>query len=492
MNAEVLLDVLGEVDSAYIWDAQKMRDKASVRKPAVKRMWLIAALVAAGILMLGCAVVYALNLKDLAVGEKHQEYYDGSSQQVTVLTLQGMAGTPGYQAAQEWFAFREGYSGEGCEDYGEEYAAYIIYTPEMKEKLDEICQTYDLKLLGKMYVDPDVEAGFEALGIHGILRPGVEVTDEWDSLVYYASGCFRFEDYVTLEGQQKRIVSFVCQRKDVFTELYPTVGPEGTYEEWTYTTSYGVDVLMVIDNGGVRGHAFIMADRGEYMYYLSIYEFDGMLLPDKAGLEAYAEAFDFTVEPQPVSADDLQAAEDREQNQAENHDYYAMFRFNMETKMWSPPEEYAGSIDSYVGYIREHAPAEYQYYTLMDLNSDGEEELLWGTQDGHLYEVVSMKDGLVILRFYDYLCQGNVLLWERDHAIYNGLGMEVYECKTYEYWTLEERIVQLYYLPETDQWIECRPGCEDQIITYEQAQQIMAQYPKVELEMHPFSEYPNG
>ena len=95
------------------------------------------------------------------------------------------------------------------------------------------------------------------------------------------------------------------------------------------------------------------------------------------------------------------------------------------------------------------------------------------------------------LRFDDYLCTGNVLLRKvtNDEYIRGGNVLEE-SCTSYEYSTLEETIVKIYYLPVTDQWIEARPGRADHEITEAEAKEIMGQYPIVELNMKPLSEYP--
>ena len=513
MRREDLFDAIGMVDDQRLVRCeQKLAPSVMIRKGdsymktdrKIPKGWLIAAIIAAMVFMMGCAVVYVLSTDDMAFGNKNQEYYDGSSQNVTLLSMQGIAGTPGYKATKEWNEWLATYDTDGAirysdeafsEDFGDDYYAYSLYSREMKEKLDEICAKYDLELLGKMHNDPDVAAGFEALQVQGILRPDTQAETDFDNIRYYANGSFDLEGYLQLPGYGKHIVSFSAHHKDFFTELYHVIGPAETCEEWNYTTSYGVNILIVIDHGGVRDHAFMVADTEQYVLCFSIHESEDTPVPSWEEMEAYAEAFDFTIAPKPVCEEDLQAAAERleafnAQLEAEK-DYYMGFRFNMETKIWTPPTEYADSFEHYVTYIREHADPEYQYYTMLDLDGDGSEELLWGTQDGHLYEVAVMQDGVVTLRFDDYLCTGNVLLRKvtNDEYIRGGNVLEE-SCTSYEYSTLEETIVKIYYLPVTDQWMEVRPGQADHEITEAEAKGIMGQYPIFELDMKPLFEYP--
>ena len=505
MNSNDLFDIIGETPETYVLDAANVNTKViRTQSRSTRSVLLIAAMIAAMVFLLGCAMAYVLSIKDMAFGNKEQEFYDGTSQERTLLSIQGIEGTPGYQATKEWHDWLETYDTDGAvwdsheaygADFGDAYYAYSIYSEEMKDKLDEICDKYDLELMGKMYVDPDVEAACRALRIPGVFRSGVQVEADVERISYYANGSFDLEDYVRLSGYGEHIVSFRCYRKDAFTELYTTIGPEGTYEEWNYTTSYGVDLLMVIETGSARGHAFMMADRGDYTYMLSIYEFENMPLPDKEELEAFGEAFDFTVEPQRVSQQDLQAANDRREaadEKSKQENYYQGFRLSLTTSDWWPPKGYSDSFDSYVPYILEHASPEYHYYTLLDLNGDGTDELLWGSKDGYIYEVAFMKNGEVTLRFDDYLCEGNILLSELGHDTYihGGERLEDHRCTSYQYSTLAETIVKIYYLPTANRWIETRPGQPDREITAAEAKEIMGQYTVLKLDMKPLSEYP--
>ena len=259
MKSIDLLKSLGNVKDSYVISAGEFRQgkqHAKAKHVSTKRVWMIAAAIALAALLVGCAVVYALSLRDMAFGKEDRTYYDGSSQERTLLSIQGIKGTPGYLATKEWYEWLQTYDTDLSifhsekafhEDYGDDYYEYNLYSQEMKDKLDEICEKYGLELLGKMYVDPDVEAACKALQIPGIFRPGANVEVDCSGISYYANGSFRWEGTVTLPGSNEQIVIYRCNRKNAFSDLYSDIGPEGTYEEWSYTTSYGVDVLMVLD-----------------------------------------------------------------------------------------------------------------------------------------------------------------------------------------------------------------------------------------------------
>ena len=99
--------------------AEKEAKRLTLRKPL-----LIAAIVAILLLLVGCAVVYLLSLQEIKLGEEQVTYdvynydpqtgeavsYAGTKTETQqVLTLAGLSGTPAFQAAQEWFAFRQSY-----------------------------------------------------------------------------------------------------------------------------------------------------------------------------------------------------------------------------------------------------------------------------------------------------------------------------------------------------------------------------------------------
>ena len=150
MNSNDLFDIIGETPERYVLDAANTK-VVPVQKRPLKRMWLIAAIIAAMVFLMGCAIVYILSLEDMAFGNSVQEYYDGSTEEITLLSLQGIQGTPGYQATKEWYEWLETYDIDGKvwdshesygADFGDAYYDYGIYSQEMKDKLDEICEKY--------------------------------------------------------------------------------------------------------------------------------------------------------------------------------------------------------------------------------------------------------------------------------------------------------------------------------------------------------------
>lgn len=526
MNANEILDMIGDAKGAYIWDArQPRRNRAASRerKSPVKRLWLAAAIAALMLLLVGC-VAYVLSLGDMALGKEDRTYYDGSSQTVTLFSLQGVKGTPAYQASKEWYDWLQTYDTDQSirfsdqafsEDFGDEYYAYSLYSREMKDKLDEICAKYGLSLLGKMYVDPDVEAGCQALQIQGILRPGAQAETDWGLFRYYANGSYDVEGYMTLTAPdtpwpyEKQIVSFSCTRKDAFSELLGDVGPEGTYDEWNYTNADGVELLMVIDHSGVRENSLILADQGPYTFLFSIHDMDDGQHPmTKEGLEAYAEVFDFTARPQPVTQEDLQAADQRREQA--NQDF-------------AEEQDKMAHSFSHLGYEdRIKFQLEYALYpnqlgfAVLDLEGNGSQDLLVG-ENGYIRAVYTTRDdgtqhmmpldiGYVNSRnllqekgiganghmFYSYiyLCEGNSLAYAYDLEG-GGKAYHFASVKNGEMvWTnrVSYHPNDPYYA--SNPWVKHNERSRSESITEEEFNRIVQSYKRVILDMHPISQYP--
>ena len=160
MNAMDLMTGLNNVRDKFVVSAGEFRQgQREVRALPKRKLWLIAAVIALALLLVGCAVVYVLRLQDMAFGQETQEAFEGDIRNRTLLSLQGVKGTPGYQATKEWYEWLQTYDTDMSiyhseeafsEDFGDDYYAYNLYTREMKDKLDEICAKYHLNLLGKM------------------------------------------------------------------------------------------------------------------------------------------------------------------------------------------------------------------------------------------------------------------------------------------------------------------------------------------------------
>ena len=290
MNSNDLFDIIGETPSAYVLDAANANTKViPMRKRSPKRMWLIAAIIALILCLVGCAVAYILSLDNMILGTDFIEDRTGVTEPRTRLSLQGYVGSNSYQAAKEWFDFLRDYDPDDAIEFSDEadnmefpedYQFYFLYSMEMKEKLDEICQKYNLDLLGPMLMDTTADDMFRELGIDGILREDAQAEIEWSQGgpgYFSRDGSFKVECYVTLTGENNpwpfdNLISFRCHNKKSFDAVTIGMRDDQQYEEWNYTTASGVETLLV---KGPEA-AFIVADIGDYFITVTGIEKDAV------------------------------------------------------------------------------------------------------------------------------------------------------------------------------------------------------------------------
>lgn len=310
------------------------KKRLSIRKPM-----LIAAMIALTLLLVGCAVVYLLSLKEIKLGEEQVTYdvydYDPQTGEAVafvgtktetqqVLTLAGLSGTPASQAAQEWFEFKESYDPDraiqkamwGNEpEFPEEYYSYGLYSQEMKDKLDEILTKYNLKLRGKKMEFQTSNLMFQALGVESVLNPDSKAEMEVIYSNYYESSSLDVYFEMRLPSEDsadaERTFCYLLYRpKDCF--IADTVNlPEVQWEEWNYVTSSGDEVLIMRSDD--YGYAWIFSDMGSYTACLRLditrrsYEKTENGTQElkiermsKAQVERAADAVNFSLEPKLV------------------------------------------------------------------------------------------------------------------------------------------------------------------------------------------------
>lgn len=267
-------------------DAFPAQETARPRRP--RRMLLIAALVAMMLLLVGCGVVYVLKTEQLKLenttGYVRQVDSDthivGSTVPVEqkVLTLSGLAGTPSYQAAQEWYEFKQSYDPEykiftqlqsegKIPEYPKAYSSYNIYTQEMKDKVDEIVQKYNLKLAGGIVPFRTTKQLCRALGIQDILVENSDAHMRIKNGWIYEGGNLNLDYDISLpetaDSQRVDTWGQICyRRKDCFSKdtieigAGALIGENYGVREWNYTKSDGTNVLIVRSSSDWRAWLF--------------------------------------------------------------------------------------------------------------------------------------------------------------------------------------------------------------------------------------------
>lgn len=336
MNGKDLLEVLGDIDPRY-YDEAENDTIVTARRPSVRRTLLIAAVVALMLLLVGCAVAYVMNMQEIRIGEQQTyrdvfaydpdtgeavEYLGQETVTEQVLTLAGLKGSPNYQAAMEWFEFKQEYdpdhsiatelqSSGNVPEFPAEYESYNIYSQEMKDKLDEIVEKYDLNLIGSIVPFRTEELTCKALGLEDIVAPGNDSTMVIDFAAYQECGNLNMDfDMIMSNGDNTRCHIFYM-RKDAFTEDVISLSEIETWKEWNYTTAPGANVLIFRSPADWRGYMF--CDMPNYTVTLQFEFVHEVYSSDETGnvtvektemtdqqIERLADAIDFSIEPELV------------------------------------------------------------------------------------------------------------------------------------------------------------------------------------------------
>ena len=338
MNGKDIFKGLRYIDDDIIEEAEFGAFPAKTVRRTIRRPLLVAAIIALTLLLVGCAVVYVLSMKEINIGQQQAyqdvfEYDPESGQAVAylgqetvteeVLTLAGLKGSPNYQAAQEWFAFKQTYDPNGeikasvwkdLPEFPEEYAYYDIYTQEMKDKLDEILDKYNLNLIGRTVPFRTEELTLKALGIENIAVSGSNAIMELDYAAYQECGNLNMDFNFILPGTaEEPELETRCHiyytHKDAFTDDVIALGEIDTWKEWNYTTASGDEVLIFRSPEDWRGYIF--CDMPNYTVTLRYTFIDEQYTTDITGkttheqefmtdqqIERLADAVDFSIEPQ--------------------------------------------------------------------------------------------------------------------------------------------------------------------------------------------------
>lgn len=510
MNANELLDLMGEARQDYVLSARQAMEARRVRRLRMRRLALIAAIVSLMVFLLGCAVV-VLRLQDFKIGEMiGTRYQDENGEfirptEVTrdVISLRGYKDSPNYAATREWYEFEQSYdpdksiliaSFDDPEPLPEGYAGtYGCYTAQMAEKVDEIAQKYDLKLLGPTTVVQRWQnrVMFDAMGIDGVCKPDAAAYIREGSGYFCAEGNFKYEFDFTLNGEDAAWPYMICatmlySQKDYFDPAYTIVDTQW-YDQWTYTTADGTEILIAMGREG----ALLFAEQADA--YITVTLDTALMRPDEVAdtptreaIRQAAEVIDFSLCPQ------LPDMEGLEEKLAEaDRDY--------EAQREAEQARAAAGYPSYAAYIRENfvddlaqiagTPEERKYYALLDANGDGVEDLLLGRRSDTALDLLTIKDGKVVAihRWGRMtLCEGNILkaVEEADYIDRRVTITHYYQLDSRG----ETHILSLYHEEPADSWHKQENG-EYTLITEAEAREISEQFTPIPVEMKPITEF---
>ena len=506
-----LLKSLGNIKDSYVISAEEFRQgkqQVKVKRLSTKRALLIAAVIALTLLLVGCAVVYVLRMQNLHVGE-YTTYmptiYDEDGNVIPVetrkptqlLSIQGVH----MDALAEWVEFTNSYDQDGTImaeaerasheggpgnpwDFPDNYhLTYGCYSQEMIDKLDEIVEKYDLKLLSAYTTCQRYEMSvmFEALGFDGMMLDSPKAKVEYADGDFHLEGSFWLELFLTMEGEHWKcddeIVTVLYSVKDYFDPRTSGVLDFNNYTQWDYTREDGRQVLLALSEGAAR----IYADTPEAMMIVSLSGntwIDGQqvnMTPE--ALEEIAELIDLNIHPhaaEQANVDRLKAA--------------AIAAHEAEQAAKQQNRENAGYqeyVDYYYDLVRDMGGGS---YLLWDVNSDGVEELVINGDS-----ILSMKDGKSY-KYFDFAstgiipggfrpCQGNVFeIWTEDWG----------DNRYYFYQADAEGVTFLTGLSrsvKTGQWYRNDEAGNQTEITVTEAQAIRDTYPNIDFHWTPLKYY---
>ena len=515
MKEKRILYAIGYVKDQYIEEMYET-ELPAIKKYSPRRIVMIAAVIALLLLLMGCAVVYFFSLQDMKIGEYNfyvPPAYDEDGNlipvethaPITQISLQGA----NKDALAEWLAFTNAYDPDleiaGQADQAmkageplgipENYQyTYGCYSQEMADKLNEIVEKYDLKLLSTDIVCQTYESSilFDSLGIDSLFLPAATVEQESCNGYFFPEGTFDISMYLNLEAGncklENNLVSYRYSVKEFFDPAYGSIGEINDYTQWNYTRKDGKTVLLVLNERTAR----IYADLPDA--FVSIYVDPEIWVNGEkvsmtsAALEELSELFDLSIKPGPVDMEQV------EQLLAKARaDYEAEQAAKIAAQIERHESKYVEGYQEYVNYRLETAyRPERMSYLLYDVNSDGTDELIIQSST-----ILSMKDG-TSYKYFDiseveiagatfYPCEGNT--FELCH--------ELFAMHQYYYYQAEAESVSfitgVIHDTNEDIWYRSLSGgsYDENIeqISAEEAQKIRDSYTRVEIDMLPLQKY---
>ena len=378
MNTNELLDIIGDSRNEYIMEAQSHRSGSTVKhRTPMKRVLLIAAVIAMIVALVGFAAI-VLNLDSLILGDYTSENFTGEKQEMSLLSMQGYSGTVNYLASKEWYEFDRAYDPDGsllkqadaANDWtAPAYDAYLCYTDEMVAKVDEICEKYDLDLLGPVHICDSPWPVFDALGIQSIIDHEAAELHGADGY-YYEDGTFQVSGDLLLRGEDalwQYPVGFQyrCVKKSSFDNVFINVWADVGYEQWEYTNAKGHKLLLVLS----AENALIFGDKGD--------AFVTMTIPTTRVGDAELGEQQLTREAMEAIGDALVL------------DYEAALQT-------APPQIEITFYSDYADYIKDLlAQGAVKTYAIEQVDGINDKELVIMDGSGVIEEVVFIRDGIV-------------------------------------------------------------------------------------------------
>lgn len=338
MNGQEIFLGLSYISRKYIEEAETETVSGGAGKAhRISRPFLLAAVIALLLLLVGCAAVYVLKMEHVKIssGTDQRDYSlvdgvyvkDPHTIDTTTLSMAGLKGSNAYKACADFYAYetelRASASASGD---------WTGYDDAINAKAQELAEQYGLKPEGQPLTFRTTRNLCDALGVERFVRNSQDVSIDVDQGFCRDSGNFFVLLRFAFPEDQGYEVTYTSgalywNRQDTFSREYFTLEDRGDWVERNYTTSAGNTVLILTSPSQERG--YIICDRGDALMTVWL-DVNPELLSEDAGvvsaeylhmtdaqLDMVADALDFAIQPNvPTQADvDAQAAPPQEATQ---------------------------------------------------------------------------------------------------------------------------------------------------------------------------------
>ena len=338
MNGQEIFLGLSYISRKYIEEAETETVSGGAGKAhRIRRPFLLAAVIALLLLLVGCAAVYVLKMEHVKIssGTDQRDYSlvdgvyvkDPHTVDTTTLSMAGLKGSNAYKACADFYAYetelRASASASGD---------WTGYDDAINAKAQELAEQYGLKPEGQPLTFRTTRNLCDALGVERFVRNSQDVSIDVDQGFCRDSGNFFVLLRFAFPEDQGYEVTYTSgalywNRQDTFSRDYFTLEDRGDWVERNYTTSAGNTVLILTSPSQERG--YIICDRGDALMTVWL-DVNPELLSEDAGvvsaeyqhmtekqLNMVADALDFAIQPNvPTQADvDAQAAPPQEATQ---------------------------------------------------------------------------------------------------------------------------------------------------------------------------------
>lgn len=323
---------------------------------------------------------------------------------------------------------------------------------------------------------------------------------EFDGAVLLESGGFNagfnayLADYIFMMFYQ-------YHNKAYFSWNYFMIEDADTVQQWNYTRKDGTEVLIVAEKGD---NTQILCDREDAFICVTVKNvgpnWDSPRdVMTKQDIEQIAESIDFAFVSHAVI--DMEDAIARITQSREEHANLDPSIIEQNRQMYEENElhgsyaELITSMRNNEAYFASKKNVAYKdswetmEYTLRDVTGDGDEELLLG-KNGHIFEIWTIRDGVTVSLEgtypEGYLCEGNVF---EHYGFLDGQPFHFYRQLTNDGYST--KILNVMYRQATGTWVLDKSGNEE-MISEEQASEIINSFARIDLSMTPVREFPIG